>query len=80
MMPCDECSNKGICGKLNVGQVCFCPQCYSGATCETQLSGCSNPCLNGGININGICECAAGYFGPTCSLGNFFFLIFSFFI
>jgi len=60
--------NGGICGKLNVGNQCFCPKCFTGTNCQTRIAGC---CENGGTYINGNCQCISGFVGLTCSDGSF---------
>ena len=64
--------NGGICGRIQGGKKCFCPQCFYGDTCEQKTIGCTNPCKNGGKYVNGACQCAAGYTGTNCASGIIF--------
>jgi len=70
---CSGCMNDGVCGKLNQGEKCFCPKCFTDETCQTRITGC---CENGGIYVSGNCQCALGFTGLTCSYGSSFFLFF----
>uniref|UniRef100_A0A8K9UHA4 Neurocan core protein n=1 Tax=Oncorhynchus mykiss TaxID=8022 RepID=A0A8K9UHA4_ONCMY len=71
--PCqtNPCLHGGSCLPEGDGYSCYCPQGYSGESCEIDIDDCqSNPCQNGGTCIDEInsfvCLCLPSYGGATC--------------
>ncbi|KAJ8387750.1 hypothetical protein AAFF_G00150510 [Aldrovandia affinis] len=71
--PCltNPCLHGGSCLSEGRGYSCYCPQGYSGESCEIDIDDCqSNPCQNGGTCIDEIdsfvCLCLPSYGGATC--------------
>uniref|UniRef100_A0A673XUF6 Neurocan core protein n=1 Tax=Salmo trutta TaxID=8032 RepID=A0A673XUF6_SALTR len=71
--PCQTspCLHGGSCLQEGDGYSCYCPQGYSGESCEIDIDDCqSNPCQNGGTCIDEInsfvCLCLPSYGGATC--------------
>ncbi|KAJ7993100.1 hypothetical protein DPEC_G00268920 [Dallia pectoralis] len=71
--PCETnpCLHGGSCLREGDGYSCYCPQGYSGESCEIDIDDCqSNPCQNGGTCIDEInsfvCLCLPSYSGATC--------------
>uniref|UniRef100_A0A6Q2X157 Neurocan b n=1 Tax=Esox lucius TaxID=8010 RepID=A0A6Q2X157_ESOLU len=71
--PCqtNPCLHGGSCLREGDGYSCYCPQGYSGESCEIDIDDCqSNPCQNGGTCIDEInsfvCLCLPSYSGATC--------------
>ncbi|XP_048859491.1 neurocan core protein-like [Brienomyrus brachyistius] len=71
--PCqtNPCLHGGSCLPEGKGYSCYCPQGYSGESCEIDIDDCqSNPCQNGGTCIDEIdsfvCLCLPSYGGATC--------------
>ncbi|XP_041746167.1 brevican core protein-like [Coregonus clupeaformis] len=71
--PCqtNPCLHGGSCLQEGDGYSCYCPQGYSGESCEIDINDCqSNPCQNGGTCIDEInsfvCLCLPSYGGATC--------------
>ncbi|XP_053703948.1 neurocan core protein isoform X1 [Synchiropus splendidus] len=71
--PCqtNPCLHGGSCLQEGDGYSCYCPQGYSGESCEIDIDDCqSNPCQNGGTCIDEInsfvCLCLPSYGGATC--------------
>uniref|UniRef100_A0A8C9R804 Neurocan core protein n=1 Tax=Scleropages formosus TaxID=113540 RepID=A0A8C9R804_SCLFO len=71
--PCqtNPCLHGGNCLSEGKGYSCYCPQGYSGESCEIDIDDCqSNPCQNGGTCIDEIdsfvCLCLPSYGGVTC--------------
>ncbi|KAJ8374583.1 hypothetical protein SKAU_G00051630 [Synaphobranchus kaupii] len=71
--PChtNPCLHGGSCLQEGRGYSCYCPQGYSGESCEIDIDDCqSNPCQNGGTCIDEIdsfiCLCLPSYGGVTC--------------
>ncbi|XP_074525217.1 neurocan core protein-like [Halichoeres trimaculatus] len=71
--PCqtNPCLHGGSCLQEGDGYSCYCPQGYSGESCEIDVDDCqSNPCQNGGTCIDEInsfvCLCLPSYGGATC--------------
>ncbi len=58
------CINGGECH----GNVCMCPNGYTGSFCETKLNYCAVRCLNGGLCDYGSCVCQPGYVGSLCQI------------
>uniref|UniRef100_A0A665T3G3 Neurocan core protein n=1 Tax=Echeneis naucrates TaxID=173247 RepID=A0A665T3G3_ECHNA len=71
--PCqtNPCLHGGSCLQEGDGYSCYCPQGFSGESCEIDIDDCqSNPCQNGGTCIDEInsfvCLCLPSYGGATC--------------
>ncbi|XP_061681937.1 neurocan core protein [Syngnathoides biaculeatus] len=71
--PCqtNPCLHGGSCLQEGDGYSCYCPQGFSGESCEIDIDDCqSNPCRNGGTCIDEInsfvCLCLPSYSGATC--------------
>ncbi|XP_029988809.1 neurocan core protein [Sphaeramia orbicularis] len=71
--PCqtNPCLHGGSCLQEGDGYSCYCPQGFSGESCEIDIDDCqSNPCQNGGTCIDEInsfvCLCLPSYSGATC--------------
>ncbi|XP_074525215.1 neurocan core protein-like [Halichoeres trimaculatus] len=71
--PCqtNPCLHGGSCLQEGDGYSCYCPQGFSGESCEIDVDDCqSNPCQNGGTCIDEInafvCLCLPSYGGATC--------------
>uniref|UniRef100_A0AAY4EDQ8 Neurocan core protein n=1 Tax=Denticeps clupeoides TaxID=299321 RepID=A0AAY4EDQ8_9TELE len=71
--PChtNPCLHGGSCHLNGEGYICYCPQGYTGESCEIDIDDCqSNPCQNGGTCIDEInsivCLCLPSYGGATC--------------
>ncbi|XP_077440404.1 neurocan core protein [Vanacampus margaritifer] len=71
--PCQTspCLHGGSCLQEGDGYSCYCPQGFSGESCEIDIDDCqSNPCRNGGTCIDEInsfvCLCLPSYSGATC--------------
>uniref|UniRef100_A0AAY4EKS3 Neurocan b n=1 Tax=Denticeps clupeoides TaxID=299321 RepID=A0AAY4EKS3_9TELE len=71
--PCQTspCLHGGTCLPEGEGYGCFCPQGFTGESCEIDVDDCqSNPCKNGGTCIDKInsfvCLCLPSYNGDTC--------------
>ncbi|XP_054645103.1 neurocan core protein isoform X2 [Dunckerocampus dactyliophorus] len=71
--PCqtNPCLHGGTCLHEGDGYSCYCPQGFSGESCEIDIDDChSNPCQNGGTCIDEInsfvCLCLPSYSGATC--------------
>ncbi|KAL1023056.1 hypothetical protein UPYG_G00035910 [Umbra pygmaea] len=71
--PCqtNPCLHGGSCLQEGDGYSCYCPQGYSGESCEIDIDDCqSNPCQNGGTCIDEInsfvCLCLPSYSGAAC--------------
>ncbi|KAL4658908.1 neurocan core protein-like [Arapaima gigas] len=71
--PCqtNPCLHGGSCLSEGKGYSCYCPQGFSGESCEIDIDDCqSNPCQNGGTCIDEIdsfvCLCLPSYGGATC--------------
>ncbi|KAG7514822.1 neurocan core protein [Solea senegalensis] len=71
--PCQNnpCLHGGSCLQEGDGYSCYCPQGFSGESCEIDIDDCqSNPCQNGGTCIDEInsfvCLCLPSYGGATC--------------
>ncbi|XP_041648236.1 neurocan core protein-like [Cheilinus undulatus] len=71
--PCqtNPCLHGGSCLQEGDGYSCYCPQGFSGESCEIDIDDCqSNPCQNGGTCIDEInsfvCVCLPSYAGATC--------------
>uniref|UniRef100_UPI0037E9198A neurocan core protein-like n=1 Tax=Semicossyphus pulcher TaxID=241346 RepID=UPI0037E9198A len=71
--PCQTspCLHGGSCLQEGDGYSCYCPQGFSGESCEIDIDDCqSNPCQNGGTCIDEInsfvCLCLPSYGGATC--------------
>jgi hypothetical protein len=71
------CSNGGTCYELSPGvPSCYCPPCYTGSICQSQLDLCSPanaPCLNNGYCVSNLptncsysCTCSPGFTGLKC--------------
>ncbi|KAI5092740.1 neurocan core protein, partial [Silurus meridionalis] len=65
------CLHGGTCLPHDEGFQCFCPQGYTGESCEIDVDDClSNPCENGGTCIDKvdsfICLCLPSYSGDMC--------------
>ncbi|XP_026879599.2 neurocan core protein isoform X3 [Electrophorus electricus] len=66
-----SCLHGGTCLPDGEGFRCFCPQGYTGESCEIDVDDCmSNPCENGGTCIDKvdsfICLCLPSYSGDMC--------------
>ncbi|MCJ8745143.1 hypothetical protein PDJAM_G00127000 [Pangasius djambal] len=66
-----SCLHGGTCLPHDEGFQCFCPQGYTGESCEIDVDDClSNPCENGGTCIDKvdsfICLCLPSYSGDMC--------------
>ncbi|XP_037105917.1 neurocan core protein [Syngnathus acus] len=71
--PCqtNPCLHGGSCLQEGDGYSCYCPQGFSGESCEIDVDDCqSDPCRNGGTCIDEInsfvCLCLPSYSGATC--------------
>ncbi|KAK3513746.1 hypothetical protein QTP70_028727, partial [Hemibagrus guttatus] len=69
-----SCLHGGTCLPHDEGFQCFCPQGYTGESCEIDVDDClSNPCENGGTCIDKvdsfICLCLPSYSGDMCEKG-----------
>ncbi|XP_057697490.1 neurocan core protein isoform X1 [Corythoichthys intestinalis] len=71
--PCqtNPCLHGGSCLQEGDGYSCYCPQGFSGESCEIDVDDCqSNPCRNGGTCIDEInsfvCLCLPSYSGAMC--------------
>ncbi|XP_068599604.1 neurocan core protein [Brachionichthys hirsutus] len=71
--PCqtNPCLHGGSCLQEGDGYSCYCPQGFSGESCEIDIDECqSNPCQNGGTCIDEVnsfvCLCLPSYGGATC--------------
>lgn len=71
--PCqtNPCLHGGSCLQEGDGYSCYCPQGFSGESCEIDIDDCqSNPCQNGGTCIDEInsfvCLCLPSYSGAAC--------------
>ncbi|XP_019752826.1 neurocan core protein isoform X1 [Hippocampus comes] len=71
--PCqtNPCLHGGSCLQEGDGYSCYCPQGFSGESCEIDVDDCqSNPCRNGGTCIDEInsfvCLCLPSYSGAKC--------------
>uniref|UniRef100_UPI003AAFEC00 neurocan core protein n=1 Tax=Centroberyx gerrardi TaxID=166262 RepID=UPI003AAFEC00 len=71
--PCqtNPCLHGGSCLQEGDGYSCYCPQGFSGESCEIDIDDCqSNPCQNGGTCIDEtnsfVCLCLPSYGGATC--------------
>ncbi|KAM4629277.1 neurocan core protein [Polymixia lowei] len=71
--PCqtNPCLHGGSCLQEGDGYSCYCPQGFSGESCEIDIDDCqSNPCQNGGTCIDEInsfvCLCLPSYGGAAC--------------
>uniref|UniRef100_A0A3Q3N703 Neurocan core protein n=1 Tax=Mastacembelus armatus TaxID=205130 RepID=A0A3Q3N703_9TELE len=67
----NPCLHGGSCLQEGDGYSCYCPQGFSGESCEIDIDDCqSNPCQNGGTCIDEInsfvCLCLPSYGGATC--------------
>ncbi|XP_050994514.1 neurocan core protein [Labeo rohita] len=66
-----SCLHGGTCLPHGEGFRCFCPQGYTGESCEIDVDDCqSNPCENGGTCIDKedsfVCLCLPSYSGDRC--------------
>ncbi|XP_030630544.1 neurocan core protein [Chanos chanos] len=66
-----SCLHGGTCLPQGEGYRCFCPQGYTGESCEIDVDDCqSNPCQNGGTCIDKVdsftCLCLPSYSGDMC--------------
>ncbi|XP_066514547.1 neurocan core protein-like isoform X1 [Hoplias malabaricus] len=66
-----SCLHGGTCLPDGEGFRCFCPQGYTGESCEIDVDDClSNPCENGGTCIDKVdsfvCLCLPSYSGDMC--------------
>ncbi|CAJ1060220.1 neurocan core protein [Xyrichtys novacula] len=71
--PChtSPCLHGGSCLQEGDGYSCYCPQGFSGESCEIDVDDCqSNPCQNGGTCIDEVnsyvCLCLPSYSGANC--------------
>ncbi|KAL2098119.1 hypothetical protein ACEWY4_007326 [Coilia grayii] len=65
------CLHGGTCLPEGEGYGCFCPQGFTGESCEIDVDDCqSSPCQNGGTCIDKVdsftCLCLPSYSGETC--------------
>ncbi|XP_063075564.1 neurocan core protein [Engraulis encrasicolus] len=67
----NPCLHGGTCLPEGEGYGCFCPQGFTGESCEIDVDDCqSTPCQNGGTCIDKVdsftCMCLPSYSGETC--------------